>query len=151
VRPLYRSMPGSRRDTGRNGTGSGFQAAMIRAHSRACAVSVTPGNSRRSSTAADNSPSCSKVVRIAAASASETTNMLAGWERTPTAASAGFRRPVCGSDAALRPACPPPPGCHFYLAPTFRRLSRVQTGLRLGGTAQVRGLFLPVTALRGTG
>ena len=36
--------------------GSGFQAAMARAHSRACAVSVTPGNSRRSSTAADSSP-----------------------------------------------------------------------------------------------
>jgi hypothetical protein len=64
-----------------------------RALPRACAASVTPGNSRRSSTAADNSPPRSKAVRIAAASASETTNMLAGWERTSTAASARSRLP----------------------------------------------------------
>ena len=42
--------------TSRGLTGSGFQPAMIRAHSRASAMSVTPGNSRRSSTAADSSP-----------------------------------------------------------------------------------------------
>jgi hypothetical protein len=44
--------------TGRNGTGKGFQPAMVRAHARACSGSVTAGNSRRSSTAADNSPLC---------------------------------------------------------------------------------------------
>ena len=33
-----------------------------------------PGNSRRSSMPADSSPSCSKAVRIAAASASDTQN-----------------------------------------------------------------------------
>ena len=33
---------------------------MVRAQARACAVSVTAGNSRRSSTAAENSPRCSK-------------------------------------------------------------------------------------------
>src|SRR5271166_4563993 len=44
--------------------GGGFQPAMVRAHSRASAVSVMPGNSRRSSTAADNSPPRSKAARI---------------------------------------------------------------------------------------
>ena len=38
---------------------SGFQPAMVRTHSRACVLSVMPGNSRRSSTAAANSPRCS--------------------------------------------------------------------------------------------
>jgi hypothetical protein len=45
---------------------SGFQPAIVRAHSRACMVSVINGNSRRSSTAAASSPLCSKAVRIAA-------------------------------------------------------------------------------------
>jgi hypothetical protein len=40
---------------------------------------VTAGNNRRSSTAAENSPRCSKAARIAAASASVTTIMPAGW------------------------------------------------------------------------
>ena len=39
------------RFTARNG--SGFQPAMVRAHSCACALSVMPGNRRRSSTAAE--------------------------------------------------------------------------------------------------
>jgi hypothetical protein len=51
------------------------QPAIVRAHARASALSVTPGKSRRSSTAADSSPRCSKAARIAAASASVTTNM----------------------------------------------------------------------------
>jgi hypothetical protein len=51
----YRLLPGRRRD-GRNGTGSGFQAATVRAHFRACAMPVMAGKSRRSSSAADNSP-----------------------------------------------------------------------------------------------
>jgi hypothetical protein len=55
----------------------------------AFAVSVTPGNSRRSSTAADSSPPRSKAARIAAASASETTNIPGAWERGPGPASAG--------------------------------------------------------------
>jgi hypothetical protein len=42
---------------------------MVRAHSWASARSVTPGNRRRSSIAADNSPPRSKAARIAAASA----------------------------------------------------------------------------------
>jgi hypothetical protein len=53
---LYRSLPGSRRVTVASGLGSGFQPAMVRAHSRACRLSVIAGNSRRSSIAADNSP-----------------------------------------------------------------------------------------------
>jgi hypothetical protein len=62
---------------------------MVRAHSRASTMSVTPGNSRRSSTAAANSPRCSNTARIAAASASETTNF--------TATSITFERPVLGA------------------------------------------------------
>jgi hypothetical protein len=65
---------------GRGGaTGSGFQPAMILAHSRACTLSVMPGNSRRSSTAAESSPPRSKALRIAAASASLTTNIARAW------------------------------------------------------------------------
>jgi len=48
-----------RRGTLGTGAGSGVQPAMARAHSRALALSVMPGNSRRSSIAADNSPPCS--------------------------------------------------------------------------------------------
>jgi hypothetical protein len=47
----YRRLPGSL--TSRGFTCSGVQPAMVRAHSRACALSVTAGNSRRSSTAAE--------------------------------------------------------------------------------------------------
>ena len=50
-------------------SGSGFQPAMMRAHSLAWTLSRMPGKRRRSSTAADSSPRCSKTVRIAAASA----------------------------------------------------------------------------------
>ena len=57
---------------GRGGRRSG---AIIRAQSRAWAVSVIPGKSRRSSTAAANSPPWSKAARTAAASASETLNI----------------------------------------------------------------------------
>jgi hypothetical protein len=62
--------------------------AMVRAHSRASVMSVINGNSRRNSTAAANSPFCSRAVRIAAASASETTNISGAWERGPQPASA---------------------------------------------------------------
>jgi Transposase DDE domain group 1 len=71
----------------RPGEGRGFQPAMVRAHARACVSSVTPGNRRRSSTAADSSPPRSKALRIAAASASLTTNIPAAWGRTPRPAS----------------------------------------------------------------
>jgi hypothetical protein len=57
------------------GTGSGRQLAMDRAHRLAFSLSVMPGNSRRTSMAADSSPSRSKTARIAAASDSVTTNM----------------------------------------------------------------------------
>jgi hypothetical protein len=59
--------------------GKGCQPAMTRTHSRAWTLSVMPGNSRRNSIAADNSPCCSNVARIAAASASVTTNMQGAW------------------------------------------------------------------------
>jgi hypothetical protein len=54
---------------------NGCHPAIIRACSHALALSVMPGNNRRTSIAADSSPSCLKTVRIAAASASVTTNM----------------------------------------------------------------------------
>jgi hypothetical protein len=49
---------------------------MVLAHCRAFALSVIPGNRRRTSIAADSSPSCSKAARIAAASASVTMNIV---------------------------------------------------------------------------
>jgi integration host factor subunit beta len=39
-------------------SGNGFQPAMVRAHSRACALSEMPGKRRSSSTAAANWPRC---------------------------------------------------------------------------------------------
>jgi hypothetical protein len=77
----YRPLMGRPGLTGRSGTASGFQPAMVLAHRRASALSVMPGNSRRSSTAADNSPPRLNAARIAAASASVTTNIEGGWER----------------------------------------------------------------------
>jgi hypothetical protein len=53
----------------------GFHPAITRAISRAFSPSVIPGNSRRNSLPADNSPSYSKAVLIAAASASDTQNI----------------------------------------------------------------------------
>jgi hypothetical protein len=44
------------RVTGNAGTGHGFHPAMARACARAFALSVMPGNSRRTSIAADSSP-----------------------------------------------------------------------------------------------
>jgi hypothetical protein len=41
------------------GVSSGRQPAIERTHSRAHAMSPRPGNSRRSSTTAENSPCCS--------------------------------------------------------------------------------------------
>ena len=66
----WRPLSGSR--LGGHGAG-GFHPAMTR-HSRACMLSVRPGNSRRDATAADSSPCCSNAVRIVATSASETTS-----------------------------------------------------------------------------
>jgi hypothetical protein len=61
-------------------TGSGGQPAMMRTHPRACAMLSTPGNSRRNSTTADNSPRCSNTVRIMAACASLTQNIAGACE-----------------------------------------------------------------------
>ena len=68
-------------------SGSGFQPAIMRAHSLARALSGMPGNRRRSSTAAENSPPWSKAMRIAAASASVTTNITRAWEGGAASAS----------------------------------------------------------------
>jgi hypothetical protein len=59
--------------------GNAFQPAMMRTHSRACAVSLLPGNSRRSSTAAANSSCCSNAARIVAACCSVATNIFEAW------------------------------------------------------------------------
>jgi hypothetical protein len=74
---------------------------MARAHSRASALSVTPGNRRRSSTAAANSPPWSKAVRIAVAFASETTNISGAWGRRRGRTSDGQRT---AADACWRVA-----------------------------------------------
>jgi hypothetical protein len=62
--------------------------SRARAFPRLRVVRLTPGNSRRSSTAADSSPPRSKAVWIAAASAPVTTNIPTAWERSPGPASA---------------------------------------------------------------
>jgi hypothetical protein len=72
---------------------------MVRAHSRALALSVTPANQRRTSMAADSSPSFSKMARIAAAASSETTNMAGSMV---TQAAAG--KPIPGLAVEYRPA-----------------------------------------------
>jgi hypothetical protein len=59
----------------RSRLGNGSQLAIVRAYSRACSVLAMPGNNRRSSTAAENSPRWRKIMRIAAACASVTTNI----------------------------------------------------------------------------
>ena len=93
--PLAAPSAGSRQRVRRSCGGlgirfSGFQLAMVRAHSTACALSVIPGNRRRSSMAAENSPRCSKTARIAAAFASVTTNIVGAWraDRSPASPAA---------------------------------------------------------------
>src|SRR5262249_4813211 len=77
--------------TGRGRLGRGFQPAIVRAHSRARAVSVMAGNSRRTSTAAANSPRCSKGARIASASASLITNITGAWGYSVGGQASGLR------------------------------------------------------------
>jgi osmotically inducible lipoprotein OsmB len=89
------------------GTGSGVHEAMDRAQARAFSLSMMPGNRRRSSMAAESSPCSSKMARIAAASASVTTNISAGWEGASRRASKPFaksspHRHAHKSDAAMQ-------------------------------------------------
>jgi hypothetical protein len=56
-----------------------LQPAIMRTHSRACRLSVTPGNNRRSSITAESSPRWWKASRIAVASALVTENMAGEW------------------------------------------------------------------------
>jgi hypothetical protein len=53
--------------------------AIVRTYVRAFALSVIPGNRRRSSIAADSSPSSLKMARMASASASVTRNIPKAW------------------------------------------------------------------------
>ena len=55
--PAYLVLPGRSRVTETGVAGSGVHPAMDRAHARAFALSVIPGNRRRNSMAAYNSPS----------------------------------------------------------------------------------------------
>lgn len=55
---------------------------MMRTHSRARGPGATPGNQRRNSTMADNSPSSAKTRRMAAAAASSTANIPQSWAST---------------------------------------------------------------------
>ena len=73
--PLYLALRGRNCTTLAGGAGNGVHPAIDRAHSRALVLSMMPGNRRRNSMAAESSPSCSKVDRIATASASVTTNI----------------------------------------------------------------------------
>ena len=76
---------------GRDRSGSDSpQPAIMRTHSRACRLSVTPGNNRRSSITAESSPRWRKASRIAVAPASVTENMTGGW----ACAVAGASRPL---------------------------------------------------------
>ena len=72
--PLGRS-----RITEDGGDGSGFHPAMVRTCARAFALSVIPGNRRRSSIAADSSPSWLKMAWIASTSASVIMNIPKAW------------------------------------------------------------------------
>jgi hypothetical protein len=75
------------RGTADGRTSSGCHSAMVRTHSRAHATLPTPGNSRRNSTTAESSPRCSKAVRIMAACASLTENIVGAWSANPYRAS----------------------------------------------------------------
>ena len=50
-----------RRELGLHGVQPVPEPATVRAHSRACTLSVISGNSRRNSTAAANSPVCWRI------------------------------------------------------------------------------------------
>jgi hypothetical protein len=76
---LWLATPGRSRVTEDGGAGRGFQPAIVRTCARAFALSVIPGNRRRSSIAAESSPSWSKMARIASASASVTRNIPQAW------------------------------------------------------------------------
>jgi hypothetical protein len=96
-------------------TGSGIHPAMVLAHARASVLSMSPGNRRRNSITADSSPSSLKMVRIAAASASVTTNIPEPWLGTPRLASAMFRH------LAVFPGHNLPLGWHQLYRPVRRR------------------------------
>jgi hypothetical protein len=67
---------------------------MARAHYRACMLSLTPGNRRRSSTAADSSPRCSNAARMTSASFSVTANIPGQCARAAQSASQCSVTPV---------------------------------------------------------
>jgi hypothetical protein len=69
-----------------------------------------PGGGGGTAAGAANSPCCSKTARIAAASASVTTNMLAGWEGRPWATSSRVshtNRPSAPDPGIAGPRLPP--------------------------------------------
>jgi len=84
-----RVLPGCSGVTGHGASGTGSQPAVVRAHSRAFARSVIPGNRRCSSTMADSSPASWKAAWIAAASASVTMNITQPWNARGVAGKPG--------------------------------------------------------------
>ena len=72
---------------GRGGSFNGVHPTIVLAQTRARSLSAMPGNRRRTSIAAANSPPRSNAARIAAASSSETTNIRQAWKRSPPRAS----------------------------------------------------------------
>ena len=89
-----------------------------------------PGNRRRSSTAADSSPRCSIAARIAAASASVTTNIAGAWVAVPGSASGAQRVSTAPS---RRSATSPPIRCAGCRSASsdFRWVSGVSPGRRV--------------------
>jgi hypothetical protein len=113
--------PGGRRARAGRRAGSGFQPAMVRAQSRAFALSVTPGNRRCNSTPADISPSRSKAARIAAASSSLTANMpeTCGWPRRSASTASEPRDPARrGADRGGSPGGEPESAAEKWTLPS---------------------------------
>ena len=132
-------------------TGSGFHPAIVRAHCRAMALSSISGNRRRNSTAADNSPSRSKMSRMAAASSSVTTNIPIEWDGR---AKSTRKQPKSGDRRHNPPvSCRLTPNSPFSRMAHLRRASDCRTGpssprgeLRRGnamqdGAQRERGIF----------
>jgi hypothetical protein len=84
----------------------GVRPEMVRAHSRACVLSPSRGNRRRNSIAADSLPSSLKMARIAAASASVTTNISSPWQGTPQTGKRDEAHEFVEDSATGGEACP---------------------------------------------
>ena len=80
--PADRRLPGCNRVTGRDTASAGFHPAIVRAHSRALALSVMPGSAGAARSWRTSSPSSSNTRRMAADSDSVTLDMESAWRST---------------------------------------------------------------------